>query len=405
MKVLLFNAGSSSLKCTLMESANSTVVASSLTDWAGSATRYHYSGPDGKEQVVEVSWRGHAEAVGRVLDDLTRAEPVALPDRSALAAAGHRVVHGGPFTSSIRITPEIRTRITALTDLAPLHNPPSLTTLAAAEAGLPGVPQVAVFDTAFHATLPPEAWTYPVPEIWTRDWGIRRFGFHGLSHAYCSRRAAELLGRPPDDLRLVTCHLGNGCSAAAVRGGRSVETTMGFTPLEGLMMGTRSGSIDPSILLHVQQRRGLTAEQVETALNRESGLLGVSGISGDMRQVLDAARTGHQQARLALAVYTRRVRQAIGALAVTLGGVDALVFTAGVGEHAGEVRAAVCAGLECLGLALDAQLNAACRPDADIARRSSPGRILVIAAREDVTMLEEVSRVLGESCSASGIHG
>jgi acetate kinase len=394
MKVLLFNAGSSSLKCTLVDSENRTVVASSLTDWGGSATRYHYSGPDGKVQSEEVSWKGHAEAVGRVLDDLTRVEPVALPDRSGLAAAGHRVVHGGPFTSSVRITPEIRTRITALTDLAPLHNPPSLKTLAAAEAELPGVPHVAVFDTAFHATLPPEAWTYPVPEIWTRDWGIRRFGFHGLSHAYCSRRAAELLGRPPDDLRLVTCHLGNGCSAAAVCGGRSVDTTMGFTPLEGLMMGTRSGSIDPSIPLYVQQRHGLTAEEVETALNRESGLLGVSAISGDMRQVLDAARTGHEQARLALAIYTRRVRQAIGALAVTLGGMDALVFTAGVGEHAAEVRDAVCAGLECLGLELDAQLNAKCQPDADIARPGSPGRILVIAAREDVTMLEEVSRVI-----------
>ncbi len=396
MKILLFNAGSSSLKCTLMESANNAVLASSLTDWGGSATRYHYSGPDGKEQSEDVSWKGHAEAVGRVLDDLTRVEPVALPDRSALAAAGHRVVHGGPFTSSVRITPEIRTRLAALTDLAPLHNPPSLKTLAAAEAELPGVPHVAVFDTAFHATLPPEAWTYPVPENWTRDWGIRRFGFHGLSHAYCARRAAELLGRSTDDLRLVTCHLGNGCSAAAVRGGRSVDTTMGFTPLEGLMMGTRSGSIDPSIALYVQQRHGLTAEEVETALNRESGLLGVSGISGDMRQVLDAARKGHEQARLALAIYARRVRQAIGALSVTMGGVDALVFTAGVGEHAGEVREAVCTGLECLGLELDAQLNAECRPDADVARRSSPGRILVIAAREDVTMLEEVSRVLGE---------
>jgi len=405
MKVLLLNAGSSSLKCTLMESANSTVVASSLTDWAGSATRYHYSGPDGKEKVVEVSWRGHAEAVRRVLHDLMHTEPVAVPERSALAAVGHRVVHRGQFTSSVRITPEIRSRITALADLAPLHNPPSLATLAAAEAELPGAAHVAVFDTAFHATLPPEAWTYPVPEVWTREWGIRRFGFHGLSHAYCSRRAAELLDRPPDDLRLVTCHLGNGCSAAAVRGGRSVDTTMGFTPLEGLMMGTRSGSIDPSIVLHVQQRHGLTAEQVETALNHDSGLLGVSGISGDMRQVLEAVHTGHQQARLALAVYARRVRKAIGALAVTLGGVDALVFTAGVGEHAGEVREAVCTGLECLGLELDAQVNAACRPDADVARRSSPGRILVIAAREDVTMLEEVSRVLGGKCSASGNHG
>src|SRR5262245_8615730 len=395
MKVLLLNAGSSSLKCTLMESEHAAVIAGGLADWAGSVTRYHYAGPDGKEQFESVPWSGHAEAVRRVLHDLMHTEPLALPEHSALAAVGHRVVHGGQFTSSVRITPEIRSRITALADLAPLHTPPSLATLAAAEAELPGVPQVAVFDTAFHATLPSEAYTYPVPGTWTRDWGIRRFGFHGLSHAYCSRRAAELLGRPLEALRLVICHLGHGCSASAVGGGRCVETTMGFTPLEGLMMATRSGSIDPSIVLHVQQRHGLTAEQVEAALNRESGLLGVSGLSADVRQILDAVRAGHPQAQLALAIYTRRVRQAIGALAVTLGGVDALVFTAGVGEHAGQVREIICDGLECLGLELDAQVNAACRPDVDVARRGSPGRILVVATREDVTMLREVIQGLG----------
>jgi len=395
MNILLLNAGSSSLKCTLIEAADRKVIAHALADWAGSVTHYQYAGPDGREQSEDVSWSGHGEAVRRVLHDLRHAEPVALPKRSTLAAVGHRVVHGGQFTSSVRITPEIRSRITALADLAPLHNPPSLATLAAAEAELPGVPQVAVFDTAFHATLAPEASTYPIPEKWTLDWGIRRFGFHGLSHAYCSRRAAELLGRPAEGLRVVICHLGHGCSASAVCGGRCVDTTMGFTPLEGLMMGTRSGSIDPSIVLHVQQHHGLTADRVEAALNHESGLLGVSGISGDMRQILDAARTSRQQAQLALAVYAHRVRQAIGALTVTMGGVDALVFTAGVGEHAHQVREAVCVGLECLGLELDAQANAACRPDADVARSGSRGRILVIATREDVTMLQEVMQVLG----------
>jgi acetate kinase len=395
MIVLLLNAGSSSLKGTLVESADSRALASGLADWAGSPTHYQYAGPDGKEHSEEVSWKGHGKAVGRFLHDLQHVEPAALPERSALAAVGHRVVHGGQFTSSMRITPEIRAQISALADLAPLHNPPSLETLAAAEAELPGVPQVAVFDTAFHATLPPEAWTYPVPEKWTRDWGIRRYGFHGLSHAYCSQRAAELLGRSPNELRLVICHLGHGCSASAVRSGRCIDTTMGFTPLEGLMMATRSGSIDPGIVLRVQQHHGLTAEQVETALNRESGLLSVSGISADMRSVLAAARSGHPRAQLALAVYTRRVRQAIGALTVTLGGVDALVFTAGVGEHAAEVRQAICAGLECLGLELDGQANATCRPDVDVARHNSPGRILVIATREDVTMLQEVIRVIG----------
>jgi acetate kinase len=401
MKILLLNAGSSSLKATLVESSDGKTVASGLGDWAGSVTHYCYAGPDGKENSEDVPWKGHARAVQRFVTDLIQSKSAALGDSSALAAVGHRVVHGGPFTSSVQITPEVRSRITALADRAPLHNPPSLEGLAAAEKELPGIPQVAVFDTAFHATLSPEAWTYPVPERWTRDWGIRRFGFHGLSHAYCAGRAAEMLGWPANEHRLVICHLGHGCSAAAVQGGRSVDTTMGFTPLEGLMMATRSGSIDPSIVLHLQERHGLTTEQVETALNRESGLLGVSGISADMRQVLAAARAGDKRARLALAIYAHRVRQAIGALSVTMGGVDALIFTAGVGEHAAEVRESICAGLQCLGLDLDVIANASCRPDADVALESSRGRILVIAAREDVTMLREVIHVLGGTNAAS----
>jgi acetate kinase len=324
-----------------------------------------------------------------------KTSPVALPRKGDLAAIGHRIVHGGSFTSSVRITPKVRERIAALADLAPLHNPPGLETLAAAQQEIPDAPHVAVFDTAFHATLPAEAYTYAIPENWTREWGIRRFGFHGLSHAYCSRRAAEMLGRSDDQLRLVICHLGHGCSASAVHGGRCVDTTMGFTPLEGLMMATRSGSIDPGVITHVQEQHGLTAKQVEKALNHESGLLGVSGVSADMRQVLAAAHEGNERSRLALAIYTHRVRQAIGALAVTLGGVDALVFTAGVGENAAEIRQSVCTGLECLGLELDAQANSACRPDSDVAQSNSRRRILVIATREDITMLREVMQVLG----------
>ncbi|HVC95818.1 MAG TPA: acetate kinase [Pirellulales bacterium] len=396
MNFLLLNAGSSSLKATVMESTDGSVVAHGLADWAGSVTRYQYTGPDGNNRSEEVPWKGHAEAVRRFVFDLMHTDPIVLRKRSDLAGVGHRIVHGGRFTSSVQITPAVRSRVKALAELAPLHNPPSLETLAAAESELPGVTQVAVFDTAFHSTMSPEASTYPVPESWTRDWSIRRFGFHGLSHAYCSRRATEMLGRPADELRLVICHLGHGCSASAVRGGHCVDTTMGFTPLEGLMMATRSGSIDPGVVLHVERHHGLTAEQIESVLNRESGLLGVSGISGDMRQVLAAAREGHEQARLAIGIYTQRVRQAIGALTVTMGGVDALVFTAGVGEHAVEVRDSICRGLECLGLELDAAANAACVPDADIASPGSRGRILVIATREDVTMLREVLQVLGD---------
>jgi acetate kinase len=393
--ILLFNAGSSSLKATLFDLATGSVSARGSADWAGTVTHYDYAGLNSSKRSEDVPWKGHVDAVKRFLLDLTHVEPIALSDPAQLAAVGHRVVHGGRFTSSVRITPETRSRITALADLAPLHNPPSLATLAAAEAELPHVLQVAVFDTAFHATLPPEAFTYPVPESWTRAWGIRRFGFHGLSYAYCSRRAAEVLRRPLNELRLVICHLGHGCSAAAVRAGQSIDTTMGYTPLDGLMMATRSGAVDPSIVLHVQQHRGLTAAQVETALNRESGLLGVSGASADMREILNKAAQGDQQSRLALGIYTHRVRQAIGALTVTMGGIDALVFTAGVGEHAAAIRQQACAGLECLGLEIDAAANASAVPDVDIARHDSHGRILVIATREDVTMFREVKGVLG----------
>lgn len=404
MNVLLLNAGSSSLKCSLMDGTDATVIARGDSDWAGQATRYRYSGPHSTRGPLEGQAKGYAAAVARFVADLLSFDPDASSNADRLAAIGHRIVHGGNFTSSVRITSEVRSRINDLAMLAPLHNLPSLEALAAAEDRFPDVPQIAVFDTAFHATLPPEASTYPVPYGWTRDWGIRRYGFHGMSHSFCARSAAEMLHRPLSELRLVICHLGHGCSAAAVHAGRCVDTTMGFTPLEGLMMGTRCGSIDPSIPLHVQQQQGLTPEQVSDALHRESGLLGVSGISADMREVLAASHAGNDRARLAVAIYTRRVRQAIGALAVTMGGVDALVFTAGVGEHSPEVRSRVCEGLQCLGLELDASANERVRSDADVSKQSSRGRILVIATREDLTMLEEVQRVLKSESCQPGTH-
>jgi acetate kinase len=388
------NAGSSSLKCTLLESADRAVLARASADWAGPFTRYERVGPDSERISERVPFREHGDAVARILHDLS-----VLPGTQSfepVAAVGHRVVHGGDFRASVRITPAVRARIAALAELAPLHNPPSLDALAAAEALLPRVPHVAAFDTAFHATLPAAAYTYPLPDVWTRGWRIRRYGFHGLSHAYCATRAAEMLGRPLEELRTIICHLGHGCSAAAVMHGRSIDTTMGFTPLDGLMMATRCGSVDPGILTYAQLTRGLTAKEVESVLNHQSGLLGVSGISGDMREVPAAASSGHEGARLAVEVYAHRARQAIGALAVTLGGVDALVFTAGVGENSAEVRAAICRGLECLGIELDMEANLGCRPDADVARRGARARILVLATREDLAMLSEVVRVLGE---------
>jgi len=273
LSILLLNSGSSSLKATLMNSADGSVLASGTMDWGAAATRYEFSSRHRHDVQSDVACQNHAAAVRHFLADLKAANSAETGLHFVLAGVGHRIVHGGPFTSSVRITSEVRSRIAALSVVAPLHNPPSLEALRAAEAELPDVPHVAVFDTSFHATLPPHAFTYPVPHHWTRDEGIRRYGFHGLSYAYCTGRAAEMLNRPLEQLRLIICHLGNGCSAAAVAHGKSIDTTMGLTPLEGLMMGTRCGSIDPGIVLEMQLRHGMSAADVETALNRQSGLL------------------------------------------------------------------------------------------------------------------------------------
>jgi acetate kinase len=390
MNVVVINTGSSTVKFSLIESDGERVLLDGAADWGSPPARLTVRRAGEAPAVRELPDGGHAAAVRAALAQ------VAAGRSGEVAGVGHRVVHGGPrYRASVRVTPQVLADLGAQTDVAPLHMPINLEGIRAAEAEWPGVPQVAVFDTAFHATLPPAACTYALPHAWTADWGLRRYGFHGLSHAYCAARAAEMLGVPAVP-RLVVCHLGQGCSITAVRDGRSVDTSMGFTPLDGVVMGTRSGSVDPGLVLYVLQRKGLSAEEADRALNHEAGLLGVSGLSGDMRQVLDAAGQGHAGARLALDVYAHRLRQTIGAYAATLGGLDALVFTAGVGEHSPDVRAAACGGLECLGVELDAAANAACRPDADIAAAGSRVRVLVIATREDLTVVRETVRVLGQ---------
>jgi acetate kinase len=383
MHVLLVNAGSSSLKVSLLDSESQAVVAHGAADWAGTATHWKFSGP-GVNVDETVPWRGPGPAVERIAHDLH-----VQPD-----AVGHRVVHGGTNTHALRVDAAVHRHLKELVDLAPLHNPPSMEALAAAEKLWPKVPQVVSFDTTFHATLAPAAYTYPLPSRWSGEWGYRRYGFHGLSHSYAARRSAQMLGR--DDLRLVVCHLGHGCSASAVDRGRCVDTTMGYTPLDGLMMGTRSGSVDPSILIHVQRHHGLTIDQVETALLRESGLLGVSGKSGDMRTTLAAEAAGDPAAKLALQIYVHRVRQTIGAYAATLGGIDALVLTGGVGENAAEIRRRSCEGLGFLGVELDEPANQREKCDADIATAASKVRVLIVEAREDLSMLHELLAVLGK---------
>jgi len=324
-----------------------------------------------------------------------RAALGAFADESPpLEAAGHRVVHGGArLTAPVVAGDDVERELERLAELAPLHEPPALAGIRAMRALRPELPQVACFDTAFHATLPAAAATYAVPEAWRRRWGLRRFGFHGLSHAHAARRAAELLGRPAAGLRVVTAHLGAGASLAAVRDGRSVDTTMGFTPLEGLVMATRAGSIDPGLLLYVRRHGDLDDDALERALDRESGLRALSGGSGDMREVLEGAGAGDERCRRALEVYVHRLAAGVAAMAAALGGLDALAFTGGVGEHAAPVRAAACERLAFLGAGLDAAANAA-DADAVISRPGAGVAVLVVTAREDLEIARQVRALL-----------
>lgn len=393
MKVLVCNAGSSTLKFSLFEADDERLLADGLIDWTTRPARMNLRRRNQDEVRAELTVERSADAIARILKELQTGAPAPLRALDDLEAVGHRVVHGGDrYSAAVRITPEVKRTIAALAELAPLHNPPSLECIEAFEKVLPRAAQVAAFDTAFHTTLSPAARTYPVPRNWTRDWRIRRYGFHGLSHSYCAARAAEMLGRK--DLRLIIAHLGNGASVSAVRDGVCVDTSMGFTPLEGLMMGTRSGTVDPGLIIYLLRHKGFDADRLDRALNHESGLLGVSGVSSDMRQVL-AARPDNPDASLAIEIYVHRLRQTIGAMAATLGGVDALAFTAGVGENSPDIRERVCDNLGFLGLILDEPANRERRADVDIAAADSPGRILVITTREDLTIVRATRQLIG----------
>jgi acetate kinase len=390
MKILICNAGSSSLKFSLFEADDESLVAEGSIDWTTKPTclLFHRAGQQPMREVLKLE--RHEDAAGRIFEELQAGPRPALIRLEEIQAVAHRVVHGGLYTSAVQITPEVKRQIGNLASLAPLHNPASLRAIAAVEEILLQVPQVAVFDTAFHSTIPKAAAMYPVPFEWTRKWGLRRYGFHGLSHSYCATRAAEMLrGR---DLRIIIAHLGNGASLSAVRNGVCMDTSMGFTPLEGIMMGTRSGSVDPGMLIYLL-RNGLNVDDLDRGLNYQSGLLGVSGISSDMREVLPAIRIS-PDAQLAIEMYVHRIKQTIGAMAATLGGIDCLVFTAGVGEHSAEIRARVCENMDFLGVELDRNSNENCKPDADIAVSGSKVRVLVIATREDLTIVREARRLL-----------
>jgi acetate kinase len=366
MRVLVVNVGSSSCKLRLLDAHN---VAVSSCDFPVEAGGFD------------------AAAVGEAL--------ASLGDQ--VDVVGHRIVHGGTrFHGPVEIDAEIERAIRGLADLAPLHQERSLAGLDLARERLPGIPSVACFDTAFHASMPPAAATYAVPQEWRQGHGVRRYGFHGLSHAYAARRTAEIIGPPTEDLRVVTCHLGAGASLAAVRGGRSMDTTMGFTPLEGLVMATRSGTVDPGLVAWLVSHAGVAMEAVMDRLEHSSGLLALAG-SADMATVETQARAGAPEARLALDVYLHRLRAGIAAMASAMGGVDAVAFTGGVGEHSAVVRAGAAAGLGFLGLDLDEESNGAAVGDREVTKDGASVRTVVIEAREDLEIARQVRTVMSAS--------
>jgi acetate kinase len=370
-RVLVLNAGSSTLKWTLLRSADETSLASGAVTWART---------------------GEARRVEQIRDVLR-----GMPEFDAV---GHRVVHGGAqYRETTVVDTRVRAHLETLVALDPLHLRPALECIDAVQTQVPSAPQYAAFDTAFHATLSPAAAGYGLPHEWTERWELRRFGFHGLSVAYSAQRARELTGSVVP--RLIVCHLGSGCSVTAVAGGRSVDTTMGFTPLEGLVMGTRSGSIDPGLLLYLQLQQGVTPAEMLETLTTRSGLLGVSGVSADLREVLKAADEGSQRAALAYELFALGAKRAVGAMAGVLGGLDVLVFTGGIGENSDRVRRDVATALSFAGARLDDEKNRSAVPDVDVARQESVARILVIRAREDLVVLREVLRLSGTRTRAA----
>jgi acetate kinase len=401
MKILVLNAGSSSQKSCLYEITNEVPAQPPPPLWEAKIDWTHHSDSaeieiktaKGETLQQEIS-ADRAAAIAHLLDTLWSGSTQVVSQPSEISAVGHRVVHGGQiYQQSVLIDEKVKQAIAQLTTLAPAHNPANLEGIEAIEQTLGKVPQVAVFDTAFHAHMPVAAATYPLPYEWFER-GVRRYGFHGISHQYCAQQAAQLLGRDLKDLRLITCHLGNGCSLAAIREGHSVDTTMGFTPLEGLMMGSRSGSVDPGTLIYLMRQEGYTPDQLDQLLNKESGLKGVSGISADMRQIDRAIAQNHERAQLAFDMYVHRLRSAIGGMMATLGGVDALIFTAGVGENSAAIRAAACEQFAFMGLTLDAEKNAHSPVNQDIATADSTVRVLVIHTEEDWAIAQQCWHLL-----------
>ncbi len=398
MNILVLNCGSSSVKYQMIEAAGRKLLAKGSVERIGmSGATLTNTRHDGDEIRIAGEIVDHTQAIEYILAVLLSKNHGVITDRGQIHAVGHRVVHGGEsFSGSVLLTDDVIKTLRENIELAPLHNPHNLRGISACEVSLPGIPQVGVFDTAFHVKMPKRAYLYGIPYSLYTQYKIRRYGFHGSSHRYVADRAATLLGKPADALKLITCHLGNGCSMAAVDRGSSVDTSMGFTPLEGLLMGTRSGDIDASVILFVMGKEGLTLGEANTLLNKHSGLQGISGVSSDMREIITEMKNGDKKAKYAFDVFTYRIKKYIGAYAAAMGGLDAVVFTGGIGENSTDVRTACCEGMEFFGISVDEALNTSAGKEKFISPPGARTPVLVIPTNEELVIAIDTMQIVTE---------
>lgn len=391
MKILVINCGSSSLKFQLLDMSDESLQASGLVERiALDGSRLVLKTKDGEKLEFAQPLPDHTAALKLVMDVLVKPELGILGSLEEIEAVGHRVVHAGEaYASSVIITDEVIAAVEKASDLAPLHNPPNLMGIYAMQEILPGVPNVGVFDTAFHQTMEPAAYIYPIPYEYYEKYRVRRYGFHGTSHKYVFEKAAEFLGMPKERLRTITCHLGNGASLTAIQGGKSIDTTMGFTPLEGLVMGTRSGNIDPAIYNFIMEKENLTGDEMDRILNKESGVKGVSGVSNDFRDIEEAADAGNERAKLALQIFARTVRKYIGSYTALMCGLDCLVFTGGLGENSARDRAIILENMECMGIKIDPKQNMVRGKLREISTFDSPVKVLVVPTNEELAIARD----------------
>ena len=395
MKVLVINCGSSSLKYQLIDMSTEESLAQGLVERIGIEGSVLTQKVEGRDKyIVKQPMADHKDAIKLVLEALVNEEYGVIKSMDQISAVGHRVVHGGEkYSESVLITDEVLNSIRDCIALAPLHNPPNIIGIESCRELMTNIPMVAVFDTAFHQTMPKNAYICPLPYELYEKYGVRKYGFHGTSHKYVSNKVAEVMGKDIKDLKIVTCHLGNGCSLAAVKGGKSIDTSMGFTPLAGIMMGTRAGSIDPSVISFLIEEKGYTIEQVDEMLNKKSGVLGVSGVSSDFRDVRAAAQEGNERAQLALDIFHYKIRTQIAAYAGAMGGIDVIVFTAGIGENAALVRSESLKGLEFLGFNLDAKKNEIAGEIGEISTDDSRVKVYVIPTNEELMIARDTARL------------